>query len=557
MAIQGTKTSIDCRALIKACRKGNVEEVEELLEAGVDVDSLDSKTKETALIIAVKNRNTEVVKTLLQADADVNLDTKRGTALLTAVTLGFTEMCKLLLEGGALLTKRWFLHYSCKYRFFRVAELLLDFGADGDFCVENTTPLILAATYGDFETVRLLLERCDVNFERQGERALIAACAGRSFIETSHKAILNILLRHNLDVNYLNEKGRSAICEATQRRESNDVVKLLLDHGALLQIDSLVDICDPEHFEDDLSSALAGAVKHGRDSTVRLLLDLGADVNEIWRKDVNTTTSIFEPGETDISMLMIASLNCHFNVVKELLDRGADVNRRNSVGNTALHVVIHADFRPLASIFRVPRCRYADQSPLIPRSGIIAELLRNGSSVAAKNQVGQTPLDICMQLIIDPNSLRPEVRDGNQVALVYLLKAHSKPANIQRVLTKLWDTAKTTKRSDFDILEETIRVVVAAGVKPPLMSRYEYQSEDIRQPEAFALQEWLKDRSENPVPLRDQCRTRVRASLRLPLLDVQTESWGLPVPLRRFLIMDDLELSVRGHPDLQLLKISS
>ncbi|XP_064648496.1 ankyrin-2-like [Lineus longissimus] len=562
-----TKSGIQSPALVQACRKGKLEEVDALLELSADVNFVDSKRRgETALMIAVKNGNVDIVSSLLKGGADVNLETKRGTALKTAVTVGSPVMCRILLErGGPSKLEGWFLSYCCKNGFLDVAQVLLEFGVNGDICIsqnENTTPLIVAARNGNFELVRLLLERCDVNFERQGERALIATCAVGNFLEDSreaqqtYKPILDLLLGKNLDVNYINEKSKTAMIEAAlNSRGGENVVKTLLDHGALFTVDSLVDVCDSDDFVYNLCSPLVEAVKHGDIDMVRLLLDLGANVNEIWRKDVCPYASKYRLGGTDISMLMLASRYACPNIAKELLDRGADVNLRNSAGNTALHIAVHSDFRTLASRLSAPRTRYSVMSKPRPRPEIIRKLLQNGSSVAAKNQNGETPLDICMTMNLATSPHFPRISNDNLLALVYLLKADQKCAIGQNYLSKMWDTTKSSQSINFDILEETIRVVVAAGVKPTLqlIQASDHESEVTLERKVKVLQEWLNHCSKNASPLRDLCRIKVRAFLRSPLTDVQNESLGLPDLLRRFLIMDDLELFVPGHPELQLL----
>ncbi|XP_064647305.1 ankyrin repeat and KH domain-containing protein 1-like [Lineus longissimus] len=554
----------DNPALIQACRKGSLEEVESLLVAGANVDCVDSTKRQTALMMAVKNRNVDIVKVLLKGGADVNFDTDHGTALNTAVRGGSPQLCQILLESGASpptkIVEKWYIPYCCKRSFFGVVKVLLDFLATkGNILYKKTTLMILAATHGHFELVRVLVERGGVNFERQGERALIATCAGGDFSKDDYIAIIKLLMRQNLDVNYFNEMGKTAIYEAAlNSRGGEKVVKLLLDNGALFEVDTLVDVCDPECFGRFLCSPLAGAVKHGYIDRVRLLLDLGADVNEIWRRDVNPSATKLGSGGTDISMLMLACKNkTLISVAKELLDRGADVNMRNSAGNTALHIAVHSDFRTWASKAKAPSGSYFDRHYNVsPRAqpDTILLLLLHGSSVAAKNQDGETPFDICMKMISSSNNWHFE--NESLIALSFLIKADSKNFDSQDV-SWLCDIVKRRRYNmDVEIMEELVRILIAAGVKPTpqLIQMSDHDSHDPLQRKVFAL---LNHCSKNPTSLQDQCRTRVRASLRSPLNDVNNVSLGLSVPLRRFIIMDDLELFVRGHPKLQVLNISS
>jgi ankyrin repeat protein len=454
----------------------------------------------------------------------------------------------------------WFMHCCCKKQFFDVGEILLDFGAIVDFFNEDTSPLILAAGHGHLEMVQLLLGRCDINLESQGERALIAACAGDLSGE-NHNEIIKLLLKCDLDVNYINKQGKTAIYEAAiNRKGGKSAVKLLLDHGALFEVDSLVDVCDPESFDRELSSPLAGATHRGMVGMVRLLLRLGADVNQIWRKDVPPSSLLIGPGDSDISMLMLACRHGQLSVVKVLLANGADIGLKNGVGNTALHIATNSDFHTIARRLKRGVNPYLLQNT-VPE--IVAELLRNGSDVAAENEDGETPLDICMVMFLFHSP-----RNSHLQTLCHLLKAgsplNSSTANEKcdrrkrRVVENLLSMLKNRNTSSYldgVIQEETIRIFIAAGFRPTTrMIRASISSDpkDELHADFLATPEWLKHLIKNATPLSDLCRIGVRSLLRLPTLEVHSEELGLPASLRRFLIMDDLDLFVRGFPELQL-----
>jgi hypothetical protein len=78
-------------------------------------------------------------------------------------------------------------------------------------------------------------------------------------------------------------------------------------------------------------TALMAAAGNGHTELVKLLIDKGADMNAIW------------PGWSNgVTALMIAAYNGHTEVVKLLLDKGADVDVKNPYGMTALiYAAIH------------------------------------------------------------------------------------------------------------------------------------------------------------------------------------------------------------------------
>ena len=112
------------------------------------------------------------------------------------------------------------------------------------------------------------------------------------------------------------------------------VAKLLLENGAQLTIRAAVALADlsrirelietsPELLRqiDSQGGLLTLAVNHGQVEAVRLLLDLGADVDErIVLKEVE------EPTPSWGMPLWHAALAGHFDIAKLLLDRGADPN---------------------------------------------------------------------------------------------------------------------------------------------------------------------------------------------------------------------------------------
>ena len=79
--------------------------------------------------------------------------------------------------------------------------------------------------------------------------------------------------------------------------------------------------------ELSLSASLINAAEHGQESTLRLLLEKGADVN-------------FREETTGWTALMLAALNGHMAAAQLLVEFGADTNALNVINQTALEVAI-------------------------------------------------------------------------------------------------------------------------------------------------------------------------------------------------------------------------
>jgi ankyrin repeat protein len=87
--------------LVLAAQSGDMDSVQDLLNAGVNPDAA-SAWPITALELAAQNGHAEVVRSLLWAGADVNVRAiGRWTPLMKAAAQGFGEIAKLLVAAGA------------------------------------------------------------------------------------------------------------------------------------------------------------------------------------------------------------------------------------------------------------------------------------------------------------------------------------------------------------------------------------------------------------------------------------------------------------------------
>src|SRR5438552_4073652 len=90
----------NARALLKAARLGNLEQVCAQLERGTDVNVTD-KQNCTPLILAAWNGHLGVVRCLLDKGANVNARTKSGnTALMVAIGAHKVDIASTLLTDG-------------------------------------------------------------------------------------------------------------------------------------------------------------------------------------------------------------------------------------------------------------------------------------------------------------------------------------------------------------------------------------------------------------------------------------------------------------------------
>lgn len=164
-------------SIFRAASEGNVTAVQNLLNAGTDVNAREHEG-ETPLMYAAVAGKTQVVKLLLERGADINaVSSNRETALARAVGVKQYETVKLLLDRGADIEK----------------------STDG-----GGPPLIYAAGRDDAVMVKLLLERgAHVNNkDDEGNTALISAAENNASIET-----VELLLKAGADRNVKTVQG--------------------------------------------------------------------------------------------------------------------------------------------------------------------------------------------------------------------------------------------------------------------------------------------------------------------------------------------------------------
>ena len=137
-----------------------------------------------------------------------------------------------------------------------------------------------------------------------------------------HKEIVELLLAHGADVNYVGENWDSTAAEHAMKSNHTEIVRMLISKGADIS---------PLHF----------ALYMKDEAKVRSLIEGGADVN---RRKPNGSTylnSAIGKGLKDIAELLIA--------------RGADVNAGSSWGWTPLHGAAEKGYKDIVELLIAKR----------------------------------------------------------------------------------------------------------------------------------------------------------------------------------------------------------
>jgi ankyrin repeat protein len=309
----------------------------------------DPKTQEELdqqLLSILDQRETpsvETVKLLLTKGANVNARSDDGTALMMAVRWGHAEIVKLLLDAGAQVDAKHRLGYSALMMSAgrsipemnpprgqplpppaaEIMSLLLAKGADANFLGRDGETALMQANSA--EKVGLLVARgAQVNTRDTENRTALMFAVGRGDVE-----VIEALLQAGADATVVDGKGATALMYSLQEpspynpEETAKLAKHRIEAARLLLLRG--NIGDVNAQNKDGETLLMRAVNLGEPELVKALLDHGADVN---RYDVLGSTAVILAYEKDQTAM------------QELLQRKAKRQQPRLVLNAFLRAAI-------------------------------------------------------------------------------------------------------------------------------------------------------------------------------------------------------------------------
>ncbi|KAI9670483.1 MAG: hypothetical protein M1817_004350 [Caeruleum heppii] len=372
-------------ALMKALLCDHEAVMRLLITAGADLEATDN-AGDTALLYAVRIGHEVMVRLLLDNGSNISAkNNSRRSPLTIAADCGYERVARLLVEKVKQLEAT---DNSGDTSFLKVTEQLEATDDSGN------TPLLCAVSNGHEATVRLLLyAEANVNARDHLQKTPLIIATDKG-----NEKIVRLLLQKGANTELRDRDEQTALLKATARRrmlvlrnvstkdkdpdgqdtespgeesvrrvrilwEANkETVALLLEGGADLGVR-----------DGDNRTVLYRASKIGDEATVRLLLDAG------WFREAkynsNTISPIFaamnyEPSvvpeqvrQSDSTRLlpkpdavpiarhegietqpMRALAGRHVELLRLLLDGGADIEAKNDRGSTALmHALDHED----------------------------------------------------------------------------------------------------------------------------------------------------------------------------------------------------------------------
>lgn len=303
---------------------------EKLLKNGASygVNILAGPNLESPLTIAVKNKNVEICELLIRNGAKTSIPGQSSYQILVeAVKTGSVPVCKILLDSGAdpkMFGQRrgsgcgfsneetWSpLSEAARLGHVEICELLMSYGAPVNVSPKskNFEPLDYACLNGHLDVCRLLIEKGKADYKRTSGTSgwNLLHLAGKSGNLDVCKYLVNL---DKTLVNSTSKDGATPLWLSVMHNEVENV-NFLLENGAAETINDSIKLSSAD-------TPLSVAVEHNLLAMVQVLLKHGAKVNYFLD---------YRPP------LQFAKT---FDMVKLLLENGADPNQVSKYGTTPL-----------------------------------------------------------------------------------------------------------------------------------------------------------------------------------------------------------------------------
>jgi ankyrin repeat protein len=277
-----------------AAVNGSAPMIDRLLKAGADANAPLSVAGDTALMMSARTGKTDAIRMLVEAGANVNAKESWGgtTPLMWAVSEGHVDAARLLIEAGADVNARSHYIAAANGRGFEGRTPLANRTETKpeEFASGWLTPLMFAAREGDVEMARLLVtSRADIDATAgDGKTALAMSVFNGNYDMAS------FLVDNKADVNKADAQRFTPLFWAVDRRN----METAPNFPWMITADPL--------------------------PLIRKLLDAGANPNAIVNNTPRARMREGSPRIVFATALMRAAFAADLELVKLLLDRGAD-----------------------------------------------------------------------------------------------------------------------------------------------------------------------------------------------------------------------------------------
>jgi ankyrin repeat protein len=361
----------------------NIEIVKELIDI-IDINVKDDDNF-TPLIKSFETDSVEITKLLLDKGADINIKTINNiTALYLAVNKINTnplyiDIVKMILEKNININEKFrnnktILYIALEKKMIDIAKMILEKNPDVNIIdKDGISPLYLAVLANNMEIIKLLLSKgADINSKDNNNTTILHIA-----VFDNNTELVKILLDMNININIISREeydlGKSRINNVSETdlaiiNNNLEIIELLLQKGGI--ISNYYDIL--KHINSSKSFDI-----------LKLLLKYDDKININRIILISTTNNYLE-----IIMILYENGKIRlfdiedFNIIKYLIEKGANVNEKNQYGDTILY--------NLSNIY----IRYENHSDYQK----IKYLLEKGADIYEKNSDGKSTLEFIEEL---------------------------------------------------------------------------------------------------------------------------------------------------------------
>jgi ankyrin repeat protein len=464
-----------------------------LIKAGADVNAANISGRTPLILAAGNSPNIDVIKILIDKGADVNPKTEGNTPLMAAAIDNTNpEAITALVNAGAdvnatnSLGRTPLLLAAKNNSNPEVVKALINAGADVSINdVDGKTPLIMAmdnANPSPESITALINAGVDVSErDKFGLTPLMLAAANENSTQEVIAAIVKTEPSNNkarVNINAQDENGKTPLIEAAQNNSNPKVISTLLQLGAsstvkddlgktaidyarenrrLKDVDIMQQLQNKEFAIQIKASNLKRATisdysflelcKNGTLKQINNAIKNGANVNAS-----NST------GET--ALMLAAGFNTNQEIIKALMNAGADINAKNVQGSTVNdylrrnELLKTSGFQSPGQMIPIRRGSTVDRAgdakfiDLCLKGGSLTQIrdaVVNGANVNARSQYSRTtplmavvssktPRQEAIRILISAGADVNAVDDLGRSALILAAKFGSNPELLNALL---------------------------------------------------------------------------------------------------------------------------
>lgn len=321
-----------------------------LLQNGADVNATDERDRTPIFWVIDKN----ILLKLIKKNANLNWkDKEKNTVLFCNCALGcYEDIVKTLLENGANINEKngadelTALHVSCcSKQNFNMVKILVDHNARVDIKdKKGNTVVHVCCETGNRKSLEYILKNKNVDLNlknNKGNTPLHVA------IGTANEEIVEVLTQYEINLNIKNSEGmyplELAIIKNNRRIQEliidNILIRVLMicQNGGKKDLDLVIDekLRVPVPMLDYF---LAIACDSNNIEIAKIFIEKGANVNEHIYVDEHKIRrqGIFVRSKENRKLLHIAAKKGYVEMVKLLLQSGANIMSKDKFGDTAL-----------------------------------------------------------------------------------------------------------------------------------------------------------------------------------------------------------------------------